>query len=335
MQREQMQSTSAVGVRRLGLARRAIACSGAAILAAALLGAPGEAEAQGLTFNRGQSISPAFEGWTRNDDGSYNLFFGYMNRNWEEQPDIPVGPNNHFSPGPQDRGQPTHFLPRRNRLMFEVHVPADFEGQELVWTVNHNGEEMKAFGTLMADYFIDNVVIMSENGALGAGSSSPELRDQTPPVVVLEVPTVLEARVGEPLQLVAHVTDDGLPRRRNVPSAVTESGDLDYERAINMIPTRITVDRVTGLHMTWSVFRGPQGSKQAVKFNPPQVHSWEDTRPYSNSPWAAFWQPPIIPEDNRWIAEVTFDEPGTYVLQGRADDGGLHTDVNVTVHVRR
>jgi len=178
-------------------------------------------------------------------------------------------------------------------------------------------------------------VIMSENGALGAGSSSPELRDQTPPVVVLEVPKVIEARVGEPVQLVAHVTDDGLPRRRSVPAAVTESGDLDYERAITMIPTRITVDPVTGLHMTWSVFRGPEGSKHSVKFNPPQVHSWENTRPNSNSPWAAFWQPPIIPEDNRWIAEVTFDQPGTYVLRGRADDGGLSTDVNVTVNVRR
>jgi len=257
-----------------------------------------------------------------------------MNRNWEEEPDIPIGPDNFFSPGPEDRGQPTHFLPRRNRFTFEVTVPADFGDQELVWTVNYGGEVQKAYGSLRPDYFIDNVVRMSENGALGAGTSSPELRAHTPPTVKLEIPTEIEARVGEPVRLVAHVTDDGLPRPRSTPLPLTEDGTLDYERAVQMIPSRITVDRATGLHMTWFVYRGPEGSKDAVTFNPPQVHAWEDTRPYSNSPWAAFWTAPELPEDNRWIAEATFHKPGTYVLRGRADDGGLFTDNDITVHVK-
>jgi hypothetical protein len=33
------------------------------------------------------------------------------------------------------------------------------------------------------------------------------------------------------------------------------------------------------------------------------------------------------------VSEVTFAEPGTYILRGRADDGGLYSDVEVTVHV--
>jgi hypothetical protein len=45
------------------------------------------------------------------------------------------------------------------------------------------------------------------------------------------------------------------------------------------------------------------------------------------------WTAPELPEDGRWVSEVTFDEPGTYVLHGRADDGGLYTDVEVTVRV--
>src|SRR5690606_10364686 len=53
-------------------------------LALALLLSPAMAAAQGLTYNRGQSIAPAFEGWKSNDDGTYSLVFGYMNRNWEE-----------------------------------------------------------------------------------------------------------------------------------------------------------------------------------------------------------------------------------------------------------
>lgn len=326
MQRKQMQ-ISTVTVRKSGFAR-------AVLLALALVALPAGAAAQGLTFNKGQSISPAFEGWEQNEDGTFNLVFGYMNRNWEEQPHIPVGPNNNFSPGPADRGQPTYFHPRRNRFIFKVQVPADFGEQELVWTVNAGGEELKAYGTLRPDYFIDNVVIMSENGALGAGTSSPELRAHTPPTVTLETPTVIETRVGHPVQLVAHVTDDGLPRRRNVPQPVTEGGELDFERAVKMIPSRITVEKIAGLHMTWFVYRAPEDVQRSVHFDPPQVHPWEDTRPYSNSPWAAFWAPPELPEDGRWITQVTFDKPGTYVLRGRADDGGLFTDHDVTVHVR-
>jgi hypothetical protein len=30
---------------------------------------------------------------------------------------------------------------------------------------------------------------------------------------------------------------------------------------------------------------------------------------------------------------ATFDEPGTYILWGRADDGGLYGDAYITVNV--
>ena len=79
-----------------------------------------------LKFNSGQSVQPAYEGWTRNPDGSRSMWFGYMNRNWEETPDIPTGPNNGFGPTGEDLGQPTHFLPRRQAFIFKVNVPADW-----------------------------------------------------------------------------------------------------------------------------------------------------------------------------------------------------------------
>ena len=44
-----------------------------------------------MKFNSGQSVQPAYEGWTRNPDGSRSMWFGYLNRNWEETPDIPAG----------------------------------------------------------------------------------------------------------------------------------------------------------------------------------------------------------------------------------------------------
>ena len=50
-------------------------------------------------FDSGQDVQPIFEGWERNDDGSLTFHFGYLNRNYREQPSIQIGPNNHFSPG--------------------------------------------------------------------------------------------------------------------------------------------------------------------------------------------------------------------------------------------
>ena len=96
-----------------------------------------------------------------------------MNRNWEEELDVPVGPDNGFTPGSPDQGQPTHFLPRRNRFVFRVKVPADFTAKdELVWTLTTNGVTEKAFASLRADYKVDDVVKASETGALGAGSAA-------------------------------------------------------------------------------------------------------------------------------------------------------------------
>ena len=61
--------------------------------AALLLVTPG-AGAQSLSYTRGQNISPAYEGWEQASDGSKYFLFGYMNRNWEEEIDVPVGPDN-------------------------------------------------------------------------------------------------------------------------------------------------------------------------------------------------------------------------------------------------
>src|SRR5262249_40437446 len=69
------------------------------------------------SFSTGQNIAPVYEGWEQNTDGSFNLVFGYMNRNWDEEIDVPLGADNTIEPGGPDRGQPTHFLPRRNRFL--------------------------------------------------------------------------------------------------------------------------------------------------------------------------------------------------------------------------
>ena len=59
-----------------------------------------------IKFNSGQSVQPAYEGWTRNKDGSRSMWFGYMNRNWEETPDIAAGANNGFGAAAKISGNP-------------------------------------------------------------------------------------------------------------------------------------------------------------------------------------------------------------------------------------
>lgn len=286
-----------------------------------------------LSFREGEVIEPGYEGWWENDDGTFSFIFGYMNENWEEHPDIAVGEHNFFSPGAADRGQPTHFLPRRNRFTFEVVVPADWGERELVWTLTHNGIERKAYATLTTDYTVDNMVIASETGSLGAGTSSPESRANIAPVATVLGDTRdgehrRTIQVGEELSFVTHVLDDGLPKPRRRSVARSNSEESARERMLRP-PRQTTVGKTNGLFLSWNKYRGPGN----VTFDPPQIKPWEDTRTSANSPWGALWTPPEVPEDGRYNVKASFDKPGTYILWGRADDGGLYHDQYITVEV--
>src|SRR5512134_3113905 len=136
----------------MGMTRRMWAA--VAVLGLAVVMARVGTDAQTLSYLKGQSISPAFEGWEENPDGSFNMLFGYMNRNWEEELDIPIGPNNNIVPGQPDQGQPTHFYPRRNRFVFKVKVPKDWGNKELTWTLTTAGKTERAYATLRPDYFV-------------------------------------------------------------------------------------------------------------------------------------------------------------------------------------
>jgi hypothetical protein len=311
--------------------------------------------AQSLSYSKGQNASPAFEGWEENPDGSFNFLFGYMNRNWVEELDVPIGPDNNLEPGGPDRGQPTHFLPRRNRFIFKVRVPKDWGDKELIWTLTTLGKTEKAYATLRLDSKVDDVVKASETGALGAGTSSPEVRANKPPEITLEGDRRRTAKVGQPLSLAALVTDDGVPKRRGRGGVVGSgsgarnreasapppgSGGAGADQAAALFgtrnpamipPSRVTVGKVVGLHLSWFVYRGAG----KVAFDPPQVKIWEDTRTGANSPWAPLWTPPELPADGKWVAQAIFDTPGTYVLHARADDGALVTDEELTVTVTR
>ena len=313
------------------------------VAALVIAGAASFPSAQSPSYTRGQNVAPAYEGWEQAPDGTKYFVFGYMNRNWEEEIDIPVGADNGFSLGAADQGQPTHFLPRRNRFIFKVEVPAAFkEKDELIWSLTAHGKTEKAYASLRPDYIVDDVVKASETGALGAGTSSPEVRANTPPTLKVEEIKARTIKVGEPLTIITQVKDDGVPKRRD-PSRVAaaqaraaeqSTGSTTPTRNPSMVPpTRITVGKSVGLHLSWFLYRGPAGA--TVTFDPPQIKAWEDTRTGANSPWAPLWVAPALPSDGKVPVQVTFSEPGTYVLRCRADDGALVADEEVTIVVTR
>ena len=270
-------------------------------------------------YMTGQTIAPAYEGWEQNSDGSYTLVFGYMNRNWDEEIHVPIGPGNSIEPGGPDQGQPTRFYPRRNRFTFRIQVPADFGEKELVWTLTTNGKTEYAYGSLKRDYFIDDLVVQANYGAGGAAATTPELAGNEAPTLSIEGATELRTNVSDSITLVAVSTDDGKPRARSMLASSPSR------------PGRITTDTATGHRLSWFVYRG----SGEVGFDPPQTKVWEDTRDNGNSPWSPGWRTPAAPEDGRWVTDVTFNEPGRYVLRAIAHDGGLATTSDVTVTVTR
>src|ERR1700682_62297 len=141
-----------------------------------LIGATGVPVSAQVQYARGQNVAPAFEGWEHNPDGSYSLVFGYLNRNYEEEVDIPVGPDNHVDMG-GDQGQPTHFYPRRQRFVFRVVVPKDWDKKrKVIWTLTSHGRTDQAKGWLQPEWELNEDVII-EN--LGGGVPDPSNKPPT------------------------------------------------------------------------------------------------------------------------------------------------------------
>jgi hypothetical protein len=286
--------------------------------AAALAGAqqPGAPKNEGqlggnIKYNSGQSIQPIFEGWSKNADGGYQLWFGYLNRNHVEEISVPVGANNRIEPGAPDRGQPTYFYTRFNRQLFAVTVPRDFgEKSQVIWTVVAHGQSERAVGWLRPDW-----EIATPGTGTGSGRGG-ETATNTPPALALSGAS--SAALSQPVTLTATVTDDGLPPARgrdgrgrgraNQPPAF-DNPDFKATVPTNVPQVERPVPpRVEGrLQVSWFVWRGPA----SVTFNPPAAGA----------------------DSGSAAVTATFSKPGEYVLRARATDGAATTvqDLKVVV----
>jgi hypothetical protein len=158
---------------------------------------------------RGASITPAFEGWYPNPDGSFSLLLGYYNRNSKEPLDIPVGPNNRLEPGAPDQGQPTYFEIGRQWGVFVVKVPKDFGTKAITWTIVANGETQSIPFTLNKGYPI------SPYKELGMGNQPPVLAFSQGGAKVTGPPTAVAATltgtVNQPVNINVWVEDPKSP----------------------------------------------------------------------------------------------------------------------------
>ena len=244
-------------------------------------------------FDRGQDVSPTFDGWERNPNGTYTFYFGYFNRNASEEIDIPVGPDNTMDGGP-DRGQPTHFYagPGRQWWVFRIVVPKDWpKEQRLVWTLRHRGRVNQAKAWLQPEWEVDADLI-ARNGRDAflfsvSGDVSIDMSNRAP---TISGPASQSVALTEAATLTVTAVDDGRP----APPPAAPQG-----RA-----------RPSGLRFRWTVYRAPG----KVHFDP------ETIGPFPTAPAKA-------------ETKVTFSAPGNYRLRAIASDGQLFSthDVDVTV----
>jgi len=212
---------------------------------------------------------------------------------------IGAGPDNKIEPGIADQGQPTYFLPRRQRYVYRVRVPADFGKQEAVWTITANGRTERGYGNLLPGQEITERVVIT-NGNFDPGQNDPN----KPPSIEIAPPSGV--KVGVPVTLSAKVTDDGLPKPRPAAPQSREPAAVagGFGAQINT-----SAGRPRETTLTWLQYSGPAK--------------------------VVFAQTDALPViSGQAVTTATFTAPGTYKLIGSASDPGrLSTKVTLNVTV--
>jgi len=268
---------------------------------------------------RGTSVTPAYEGWYYDKDGSIRLLVGYFNRNTKQEFDIPAGPNNRIEPGGPDQGQPTHFQTGRQWGVLAIKVPNDFGQKKLTWTIVANGFTNSITLHTQADYVVEPF----EDAA--SKNTPPKIMFQPGGPAFTGPPTDTVASyttaVNTPLALTTWVTDEG--PKINVPETTGRGRGRGRGRGTGDAGAA-GASGATGA----TGGRGPRGDLAALGlpegFTPP---------PPIAVKWAVYRQPagatvkfdpagPPIDKDNggKNTTNATFGTAGEYTLRVQVND---------------
>ena len=185
----------------------------------------------------GASVTPSYEGWFTNADGSHTFLIGYLNRNTAERIEVPVGPNNRFEPGGPDLGQPAVFLPGRLVGAFTITVPKGFDPKaRLTWSITANGQ------TNSVPFWMNEQYEVNPWADVAVGNNPPVIRfDPTGPTI------------QGPIAMVAKAVARTATVSAGLSLPVWASDDAKYSSGSNA-PLRNPPPPVI-LH--WSKYRGP------------------------------------------------------------------------------
>jgi len=262
--------------------------------------------------DRGSSVTPAFEGWYYDKDGSQRFLVGYFNRNMKQEFDIPVGPNNHIDPGGPDLGQPTHFQSGRQWGILSIKVPKDLGDKKLTWTIVSNGFTNSITLHTKADYVVEPFEDAANK------NTPPKIKFAADGSIFTGPPTTpaesLTVAAGEPLALTTWVTDEGpkinVPepsgrgRGRGRGTATADAAAAGRAgrggrggNAAAGAPEGFTPP--PPISVTWAVYRQPVGA--VVKFDPPK--------------------PKIdVANAGKNETKATFSVPGDYLIRIQGND---------------
>lgn len=167
----------------------------------------------------GASVTPAYDGWFKNPDGTVTLLIGYFNRNRAQTLDIPIGPNNRIDPDGPDYGQPTHFDLQHGWGVFTIKVPADVGTKKLTWTLVSGGETNSIPFSLHLNYTVEPFKDQA------TGNTPPDVQFRKPGPVLTGPPVGFAAEysttVAQPLTFTYWINDapfvDPTGRRKPAP----------------------------------------------------------------------------------------------------------------------
>ncbi len=278
--------------------------------------------------DKGSSVTPAFEGWYYDKDGSIRLMLGYFNRNMKQSFDIPPGPNNRIEPGNPDQGQPTHFDPGRGWGVFTIGVPKDFPGN-MTWTIVANGFTNTIVLHTHADYVLEPYEDAASKNTPPKVKFDPNGKTFTgPPNGIAASYT---ATVGVPAPITVWVTDEG--PKLNIPDrtgrgrgrgaagrgAAAAGGDAAAGDAA--AAGRGAAARGAAPAAGDAAAGGGRAAAAAPEFTPPPPIAviWSKFRGPGEVKFDKE-KPAIDKTDGKSVVNATFSAPGEYILRLESND---------------